>query len=85
MCMMPCGDGSTSLATTALRFRSRAIGRQSTLREGAAVATIKKGQLTPSPSNAAFWRHLREWKRVFWKRERKAARHEAGDRASSER
>jgi len=38
------------------------------------MATIKQGQLTPAPSNAAFWQHLREWKRVFWKRERKAAR-----------
>jgi len=38
------------------------------------MATIKKGQLTPAPSNAAFWKHLREWKRVFWKRERKTAR-----------
>ena len=38
------------------------------------MATIKKGQLTPVPSYAAFWRHLREWKRLFWKRERKTAR-----------
>jgi hypothetical protein len=38
------------------------------------VATIKKGQLTPAPSPAAFWKHLREWKRAFWKRERKSAR-----------
>lgn len=38
------------------------------------MASVKKGQLTPAPSNAAFWKHLREWKRVFWKRERKTAR-----------
>ena len=38
------------------------------------MATVKKGQLTPAPSYAAFWKQLREWKRVFWKRERKAAR-----------
>lgn len=38
------------------------------------MATIKKGYLTPAPSAAAFWKHLREFKRVFWKRERKAAR-----------
>ncbi|HEY0311006.1 MAG TPA: hypothetical protein VGC56_00775 [Allosphingosinicella sp.] len=42
------------------------------------MASIKKGQLSPAPSNAAFWRHLRDWKRVFWKRERKAAKREVG-------
>jgi hypothetical protein len=41
------------------------------------VAHIGKGQLTPAPSGAAFWRHLREWKRVFWKAERKAAKRRA--------
>jgi hypothetical protein len=35
------------------------------------MATVKKGQLARSP---AWWRHLRRMKRVFWKRERKAAR-----------
>lgn len=34
------------------------------------MATIKKGILTPSPQ---WWKHLRKWKRVFWKKERKAA------------
>lgn len=34
------------------------------------MATIKKGILTASPQ---WGRHLRSWKRVFWKRERKAA------------
>jgi len=34
------------------------------------MATIKKGILTRSPQ---WWKHLRSWKRVFWKRERKAA------------
>jgi hypothetical protein len=42
-----------------------------------AAATKKKGILTPSPQ---WWRHLRDWKRVFWKKHRKAeqrmARHE---------
>jgi len=34
------------------------------------MATKKKGILTSSPQ----WRkHLKEWKRVFWKKERKAA------------
>ena len=35
------------------------------------MATMKKGILTRSPE---WWRHLRWVKRVFWKRERKAAR-----------
>ena len=47
------------------------------------MATIKKGQLTPAPSNAAFWKHLREWKRAFWKRERKAAKHGANAAGAS--
>lgn len=34
------------------------------------MANVKKGQLTKSPE---WWRHLRRMKRVFWKRERKAA------------
>jgi len=34
------------------------------------MATVKKGILTRSPQ---WWRHLRSWKRVFWKKERKAA------------
>ena len=38
------------------------------------MAHARKGQLTASPANAAFWKHLREWKRSFWKRERKTAR-----------
>jgi hypothetical protein len=35
------------------------------------VAHVRKGQLTPAPQ---WWKHLREWKRVFWKRERRAAK-----------
>ena len=38
------------------------------------MAHIHKGQLTLAPPYAAFWKHLREWKRAFRKRERKAAR-----------
>lgn len=34
------------------------------------MATIKKGILSPAPQ---WWKHLRDWKRVFWKKERKAA------------
>lgn len=33
------------------------------------MASVKKGTITPSPQ---WWKHLRDWKRVFWKRERKA-------------
>lgn len=37
------------------------------------MASVKRGTLTRSPQ---WWRHLREWKRNFWKRERKAVRAE---------
>jgi len=33
------------------------------------MANVKKGNLTSAPQ---WWRHLRGWKRVFWKSERKA-------------
>lgn len=33
------------------------------------MANVKKGNLAAPPQ---WWRHLREWKRVFWKRERRA-------------
>jgi hypothetical protein len=32
---------------------------------------VKKGHLRPAPQ---WWKHLREWKRLFWKRERSAAK-----------
>lgn len=36
------------------------------------MSSIKKGQLT---SAQEWWKHLRPfWKRVFWKKERKAAK-----------
>lgn len=38
------------------------------------MASVKKGHLTPAPE---WWKHLREFKRVFWKAERKAAKKEA--------
>ena len=40
----------------------------------AALATVKKGMLTPA---GEWWKHLRWTKRVFWKTERKAAKGEA--------
>ena len=33
------------------------------------MAGVKKGNLKPPPQ---WWRHLRDWKRVFWKSERRA-------------
>lgn len=33
------------------------------------MASLKKGIITPSPQR---WKHLRDWKRIFWKKERKA-------------
>jgi hypothetical protein len=38
------------------------------------MANVKRGQLTSPPQ---WWRHLRRWKRVFWKAERKAAKQDA--------
>lgn len=37
------------------------------------MAGVKKGTLTRPPQ---WWRHLRDWKRVFWKSERKAHKKE---------
>jgi len=31
------------------------------------MATKKKGIMTPPPQ---WWKHLRDWKRTFWKKER---------------
>jgi hypothetical protein len=33
------------------------------------MANVKQGNLTKSPQ---WWKHLKDWKRVFWKSERKA-------------
>ena len=44
------------------------------------MATVKKGTLTGAPE---WWKHLRKTKRVFWKRERKAAKRE-GERQTHE-
>jgi hypothetical protein len=37
------------------------------------MANVKNGQLVHAPQ---WWKHLREWKRVFWKRERRASKRE---------
>lgn len=37
-------------------------------REGA-MASVKKGNRAAPPQ---WWKHLRDWKRVFWKKERRA-------------
>ncbi|MGH7121369.1 MAG: hypothetical protein ACREFS_00720 [Acetobacteraceae bacterium] len=42
------------------------------------MATRKHGILTAAPNPADWWKHLRRWKRAFWKRERKAAKRAAG-------
>ena len=36
---------------------------------GVGMANVKKGNLTSPPQ---WWKHLRDWKRVFWKSERSA-------------
>jgi len=36
---------------------------------GDIMANVKQGNLTGSPQ---WWKHLRDWKRVFWKSERQA-------------
>ena len=38
------------------------------------MANVKKGQITRPPQ---WWKHLRDWKRVFWKGERQAHKKEA--------
>jgi hypothetical protein len=41
------------------------------------MANKRKGILTPSPQ---WWKHLREWKRVFWKSERQAQKKDVQER-----
>jgi hypothetical protein len=38
------------------------------------MAHVRKGLTTPPPQ---WWKHLRDWKRVFWKKERKRAQRAA--------
>jgi len=46
------------------------------------MATVKKGNITPPPQ---WWKHLRDWKRVFWKRERHAERKDIRNRFYDDR
>lgn len=44
------------------------------------MANVKKGNLTPAPQ---WWKHLKEYKRVFWKGERKAQREATKNEAAT--
>lgn len=41
------------------------------------MANVKQGNLTKSPQ---WWKHLKDWKRVFWKAERKAQQRDVKER-----
>ena len=41
------------------------------------MAQKRQDQLTPSPQ---WWKHLRDWKRLFWKSERKAQKRDTKER-----
>lgn len=41
------------------------------------MANVKKGNLTGPPQ---WWKHLRDWKRGFWKSERQAHKKDIKDR-----
>lgn len=41
------------------------------------MANVKKGNLTRPPQ---WWKHLKEFKRFFWKSERKAQKQDIKDR-----
>lgn len=43
------------------------------------MASVKQGTLTRPPQ---WWKHLRDWKRVFWKKERKAVRRDMAREAN---
>jgi len=43
------------------------------------MATVKKGTMTHSPE---WWKHLRETKRLFWKRERTAQKRDAATQST---
>lgn len=43
------------------------------------MGNVRKGHLTPSPQWA---KHLRDWKRFFWKGERQAVKDEVRDQVS---
>jgi hypothetical protein len=42
------------------------------------MANVKKGQTVPAPQ---WWKHLRDWKGVFWKRQRRSDGKLAGEGA----
>jgi hypothetical protein len=48
-------------------------GSETTIRapipEDDTMANVKKGTTVPPPQ---WWKHLRSWKRIFWKKQRKA-------------
>ncbi len=46
------------------------------------MAHKRKGQLTPSPQ---WWKHLKDWKRVFWKSERQAQKKDIKERKDDSR
>lgn len=41
------------------------------------MAHKHQGQLTPAPQ---WWKHLKDWKRVFWKSERQAQKQDTKKR-----
>jgi hypothetical protein len=41
------------------------------------MANKKQGNLTSAPQ---WWKHLRDWKRIFWKSERNAQKKDIKDR-----
>ena len=41
------------------------------------MAQKRQGQLKPAPQ---WWKHLRDWKRIFWKSERQAQKRDAKER-----
>ena len=43
------------------------------------MANKKQGNLTPAPQ---WWKHLQDWKRVFWKTERQAQKKDIKDRSN---
>jgi hypothetical protein len=46
---------------------------------GVNMANVKKGTLTRSPQ---WWKHLRDWKRIFWKSERSAQKRDVKERSN---
>lgn len=45
------------------------------------MANVKSGNIKRPPQ---WWKHLRSWKRVFWKAERKAVRLDIAQRRKDE-